>query len=65
MPDDPIDAVIWPTADEQLAARAEGCTCAIVQNRGPDPVDDAEQDPFCGWHGDRFIMRAALRKAYA
>lgn len=62
MPDDehdPIEDVVWPTLAEQQAALLDGCTCTI---RHPD---ESERDPFCVDHGDRVLMRAALRKAYS
>lgn len=27
-----------------------GCTCTFVTDTGPDPVNEAEQDPFCLVH---------------
>lgn len=52
----------WPTIEEQAAAKERGCTCTITIDTGPNPVDDAEQDPYCVVHGDRVIMRATLDK---
>lgn len=63
--DEPMYETTWPTTDEQQAARAEGCTCRCVKPGSHLEPPEWEQDPYCGEHGDRVVMRATIRKAHA
>jgi hypothetical protein len=46
----------WPALEQQGAV----CSCEVVRDTGPDPVDDAEQDPLCQVHPAGGIARGLV-----